>query len=237
MRNDYWSYREECILKRILCAVLLALFLVSNAMAENRFGEYEEMLTGTWVTMTSEWNLNNLPGTFSYPSDRILMTYSPSGTAFIHFYYVNDDEIDRTERAYTYELSFGMTGTVIAINDAYGTAIIYEKTEPGSLAGGNWYADYFINEYQKEPYNPGHKNLYGIRLSFNNDGTANLILITQNPRYEGYNEEEISATWSLEENEIIVQSDAEGFEMMQGTFDGSTIDFSGSVSDLYFYRN
>lgn len=226
------------ILKKILCAVLLVLFLVSNAAAENTYEKYGEMLTGTWYTMTTEWNLDRLPGTFSYPSDRILLTYSPGGDVFIHFYNVYEEgKIEKTEKAYTYKLTFGMNGNLIAINDNYGSAVIYEKTEPGSLAGGNWYADYFIEKYQKEPYNPGHKHLYGIRLSFNSDGTASLILITQNPRYEGYNEEEVNAVWTLSEDVIIVQSDAEGFEMMQGVFDGSKIDFSGSVSDLCFYRN
>ena len=223
-------------MKRLLCTVLAALLLFTNALAENKENVYEEILTGNWVTMTSEWNLDGLPGTFSYPSERILLTYSPSGAAFIHFYRVyEDDKIEKTENVDTYELTFGMNGNLIAVKNNYGSAIIYEKTEEGSLVGGNWYADYYIDDYREDYV--GHINLYGITLAFSNDGTAVMTLELANPRYEGYNEEEISAVWTLEENVIIVQTDLEGFEILQGSFDGSTIDFSGSVSDLCFYRN
>jgi len=52
---------------------------------------------------------------------------------------------------------------------------------------------------------------------------------------EGYDEEVIRVTWSLEGNVITLYTDVEGLKTMQGAFHGSSIDFSDSVSDLYFY--
>ena len=231
----YKFEKEKKNMKKVLCAVIIAILMFSNGVAESANLNCEEILDGTWATMMSEWNRDGLPGTFSYPSDSILLTYSPSGATYIHFYRIyEEDKIEKSEKVYTYELSFAVDGNVIAINDNYGSSIIYEKIEEGSIFGGNWYADYYIDHYRDDSI--GHINLYGITLSFSIDGNALMTLTLGNPRYEGYNEEEITAVWTLEENVLTLQTYMEGFENLQGSFDGSVIDFSGSVSDLYFYR-
>lgn len=224
-------------MKKVFCIALLVLSLISAACAESMTADYEALLTGSWSTMVSEWNLNTLPGAFSYPSEGVLLTYTPVGKLYLNFYQINEDGgFDRSSQVRAYEVRFDVNGTSITLNDDY-NVIVYERIETGSLVGGNWYADYFIEKYKPEPYNPGHKNLIGVRLSFNHDGTACLTLITSNPRYEGYYEEETTAFWTLEDGVLTLTSEAEGFETMQGSFDGAAIDFSASFPDLILQRN
>ena len=224
-------------MKKLFCIALFVLSLFSISFAETAMEDYESILTGSWSTMVSEWNLNELPGSFSYPSESVLLTYSPNGTCYLNFYRETEEgEHNRNEPVSACEVRFAVNGESITLSNAY-NVIVYEKIETGSLVGGNWYADYFIDDYRPEPYNPGHQNLYGIRLSFNHDGTDSLILITRNPRYEFYNEEESSATWILEDNMLTVSTEAEGFETMKGSFDGSSINFSISIPNLLLRRN
>lgn len=224
-------------MKKLFCFALIVFSLFSISFAETAITDYEAILTGSWSTMVSEWNLYELPGTFSFPSERVLLTYSTDGVCYLNFYSETEEGVlNRAEPVYAYEVRFAINGESITLSNDY-NVIVYEKIESGSIVGGNWYADYFIEKYRPEPYNPGHKNLNGIRLTFNNDGTANLILITQNPRYEGYNEEETIADWTLEGNILTVLTEAEGFETMRGMFDGSSIDFSTSIPNLILHRN
>jgi len=215
------KYKEGIsLMKKAFCCFMLFLLLASGASAEDSSSKYEDMMTGLWVS-----NAEGVvfPGSFTYPSDNMLLTFSGDGRVYLNYLpYEN-------ELAYQAEVSISADGEFIALSRPEGTSI-YAKTKVSSPVGGFWIAE-------PEDAFWGIENLYQVILSFRSDHTGYMKLRAF-AKDEGYDDLDIGFEWTMTGSSLalnLFMQDGSPIEVC-APFDGSSIDLNALSEGLVLHR-